>query len=168
MDLREYIGDSLKLGRERTLGVVNGLTPEQMVWRPGPDANSIIFLVWHIARSEDGLYNQWVEGREQVWTAGGWDKRFGLKPEDSGREWTSQQVADFSPPSLEELLQYMDEVRESVLGSLPNLDLSRLGEKPHPGRPDWTKANLLQLLIFHEAHHQGAMEYLIGLQKSGA
>lgn len=32
---------------------LEGLTPEQLLWRPGPEANSIGWLAWHIARCED-------------------------------------------------------------------------------------------------------------------
>lgn len=32
---------------------LDGLTAEQLLWRPGPDANSIGWLAWHIARCED-------------------------------------------------------------------------------------------------------------------
>ena len=32
---------------------LEGLAPEQLLWRPGADANSIGWLAWHIARCED-------------------------------------------------------------------------------------------------------------------
>lgn len=32
---------------------LNGLTAEELLWRPGPDSNSIGWLAWHIARCED-------------------------------------------------------------------------------------------------------------------
>lgn len=167
MELKKYIAESLNETRARTLRVVKDLTPEELAWRPGHEANPIGFLLWHIARAEDGIYNRWIASREQVWTTHGWDKRFALKPEDSGNGWTAQQVADFVSPPLDDLLRYMAEVQESVLEHLPQLDLGRLGEKPNPDRPDWTISNMLQLLVIHEAHHQGAIEYLVGLQRSG-
>ena len=168
MELRNYISESLEQMRGRTLASVKDLTPEDLTWRPGPEANHVAFLLWHVARSEDALFNVWIMGGKQVWTTQGWHSRFGLKPEDSGRDWTPQQIGAWSPPALSELLQYMSEVRESVLTGLNKLDLGRLGEKPRPDRPDMTMANILQLIVTHEAHHQGAIDYLIGLKNAGA
>lgn len=167
MDLREYIAESLEWVRGRTLDVVKDLTPEELVWRPGPEANHMGFLLWHIARAEDALFHRFVAGDEQVWISQKWYQRFGLKPEDTGNGWTPQQVAAWTPPPLQNLLQYMGEVRESVLTGLKRLDLGRLDERPRPDRPDQTVANLLQLLASHEAHHQGAIEYLVGLKRTG-
>jgi uncharacterized damage-inducible protein DinB len=142
------------------------VTPEELTWRPGQDANHIAFLIWHIVRSEDGMFNRWIVGREQVWTKGGWDKKFGLKPDDSGGGWTSQQVAEFKPKTPDQILGYMAEVRKSVLEGLSTLDLKRLSDKPRPDRPEWTVATMLQMLAFHEAHHQGAIDYLKGLKRA--
>ena len=167
MELREYIVESLERGRARTLDVVKDITPEELAWMPGPEANHIGFLLWHLARSEDALYHRFVAATEQVWTAQGWDRRFGLRPEDTGNGWTPQQVANWTPPPLPDLLQYMGEVRESVMAGLGQLDLTRLEEKPWPDRPEMTVANILHLLASHEAHHQGAIEYLIGLKRTG-
>ena len=33
--------------------VVDGLDAEQLSWRPGPAANSIGWLVWHLTRVQD-------------------------------------------------------------------------------------------------------------------
>lgn len=38
---------------EELPATLEGLTPEQVLWRPGPEANSIGWLAWHIARCED-------------------------------------------------------------------------------------------------------------------
>jgi len=167
MEVKEYIADSLQRNRTRTLDIVKDLKPDELTWRPGPEANHIAFLLWHIGRAEDGLFNRSIMGREQVWVKDGWDKRFHLKPEDSGGGWTAQQVAAFAPENLDLVLQYMAAVRKSVLEGLAKLDPGRLGEKPRPDRPDWTIGAMLQILVAHEAHHQGAIEYLKGLKRSG-
>lgn len=167
MELKDYVAESLEQARSRTFNVVKDLTPEELAWRPGPEANPIGFLLWHIARAEDALYHRFIAGAEQVWTAREWDRRFGLKPEDTGGSWTAQQVADWTPPPLQDLLQYMGDVRESVLAGLKELDLGRLGERPRSDRPEQTIANILQLAVIHEAHHQGAIEYLVGLKRAG-
>lgn len=167
MELKQYIKDSLERNRARTLDIIKDLKPDEIIWQPGPQANHIAFLLWHMARSEDGLFNRWIMGREQVWVQNGWDKKFRLGPEDSGGGWTPQQVADFRPMSLDQIVSYMAEVRASLMEGLDKLDMDRLEERPRPDRPDWTIATMLQLLAVHEAHHQGAIEYLKGLKRSG-
>ena len=88
-----------------------------------------------------------------------------LPSEKPVAEWTPEELGRFTP-ALPDLLSYMSAVRESVLANLSKLDMGRFGEHPRPDRPDLTVANFLQLVASHEAHHQGAIEYLVGLMKS--
>ena len=60
---------------------LDGLTDEQLVARPAPDANTIAWLVWHLARVQDDHVAD-VAGHEQVWTADGFAERFGLPFDD--------------------------------------------------------------------------------------
>ena len=32
---------------------VEGLTPEELLWQPGPESNHILWTVWHMARVSD-------------------------------------------------------------------------------------------------------------------
>ena len=165
MELREYVAESLERVRAATLSVVKDLTSEELLWRPGPEANHIGFLLWHIARWDDYPFNPCVSNHEQVWIAQRWYRRFGLKPEDTGTGWTPQQVADWTPPPLQELLQYMREARDSIIAGLKELDLGRLEERPRLDRPEQTIANILQGRVMHEANHQGEIQYLLGLKR---
>jgi hypothetical protein len=42
------------------------LSDDQMRIRPGPALNSLVWLLWHMARTEDAAVNPVVAGREQV------------------------------------------------------------------------------------------------------
>ena len=165
MELREYVAEALTRKRNGTLNAVKGLTQKQLDWRPSPQANSIGFLLWHIARGEDGLLNRWAFGSKEVWATGGWDKKIHLPSDKPMGEWTAADLGRFTP-ALADLLAYMSAVRESSLAALKKLDVGRLGEHPRPDRPEWSVATLLQIGVGHEAHHQGAIEYLVGLMKS--
>ena len=57
--------------------VVDGLTPDQLTARLDSQANSVAWLVWHLSRIEDDHVAE-LAGRPQVWTAGGWAKRWRL------------------------------------------------------------------------------------------
>jgi hypothetical protein len=73
---------------------VEGLTPELLAHRPTPDANSIAWLAWHLARVQDDHVAE-VAGREQVWTADGFADRFGLPfdPSATGYGFSSSRWA---------------------------------------------------------------------------
>jgi hypothetical protein len=42
------------------------LSDDQMRMRPGPGLNSLVWLLWHMARTEDAAVNPVVAGRDQV------------------------------------------------------------------------------------------------------
>ena len=78
---------------------VEPLTPEQMLYRPAPDANSISFLLWHFPRVEDNIFHRvsTVSGMPPIWESERWYERFGLKESDTGAGFTRDQVAGFKP-----------------------------------------------------------------------
>jgi hypothetical protein len=47
--------------------VFAGLTDDQMRARPGPGLNSLVWLLWHMARTEDVSVNLVVVDGRQVW-----------------------------------------------------------------------------------------------------
>lgn len=62
-------------------GLLADLNTAQLAWYPGPFANSIGWLVWHMARVEDD-HMAGIAESEQVWLTQGWVDRFAL-PYDS-------------------------------------------------------------------------------------
>ncbi len=96
-------------------GVVDGLDEEALVWRPDAEANSVAWLVWHLARVQDDHVVGVAErlGRppaEQVWTAGGWARRFDLPFDDAAHGYghSSDEVEQVRAPA--ELLTGYDEI----------------------------------------------------------
>ena len=57
--------------------VVEDLPAEKLVESPGPDANTIGWLLWHLARVQDHHVAE-LMGSEQVWAGGDWAARVGL------------------------------------------------------------------------------------------
>jgi hypothetical protein len=58
-------------------GVVAGLLPEQLGFRPSPTATSIAWLIWHLTRVQDDQVAT-IGGRPQVWSTGAWRAQFAL------------------------------------------------------------------------------------------
>src|SRR6478609_7072939 len=94
MNVSELMTDALGRVHELVHSVVEGLSDDDLAWRPDPEANSIAWLVWHLTRIEDDHVAD-VAGREQAWTAEGWADRFGLPfaPDEHGYGMSGADVA---------------------------------------------------------------------------
>jgi hypothetical protein len=110
--------------------VVGGLTPQELGFRVDGQANSIAWLVWHLARVQDDHVADAAQA-EQVWVSGGWSKRFGL-PFDRMATGYGQGFDDVSAVQVgsgDLLLGYHDAVHEQTVRyvkSLSDADLDRI------------------------------------------
>ncbi|WP_457254373.1 mycothiol transferase [Pedococcus sp. P5_B7] len=111
MTLGELLVDAFDRIREGACDAVDGLTPDQLAERPSDRANSIGWLVWHLARVQDDHVAA-VADREQVWTGEGWHERFGLPfdADDTGYGHTSEQVAQVRGLAADDLVAYLEAV----------------------------------------------------------
>src|SRR5215218_4797101 len=73
----DLLNDAFQRVLQTATDAVDGLTVEQLAHRPGPDANPIGWLVWHLARVQDDHVAD-AAGTEQVWTEHGFADRFDL------------------------------------------------------------------------------------------
>ena len=76
--------------------VCEGLSDAQLRSRPNGVTNSIVWLIWHIARIEDVTMNLLVAGRPQVLDADDWVSRLHLNRRDVGTSMSENEVVDFS------------------------------------------------------------------------
>ncbi len=174
MLISDFVLDAMERNRRVTLSLVKGLSPEQLRWRAGPEANHIGFLLFHMFRAEDRYVHRWVSNTPEVWLSQAWEPRFNLplfpydkdSPRSPGNGWTPQQVAAFEPLPMDDLLAYASAVRESTSLIIRHMDLGRLDEKPVSGRPDLTISRWLQYCITHEVEHQAQIGFIVGLMKT--
>lgn len=146
------------------ISVVDGLTDEQLTHRPGPDANSIAWLVWHAARVQDAQVAE-VADLEQVWTAQGFVDTFGLDidPADHGYGHSSEQVAKVRA-SGELLASYFKAVHDQTIQYLRKLgeeDLDRVVDERWD--PPVTLGVRLVSIVDDDAQHVGQAAYVRGL-----
>jgi Protein of unknown function (DUF664) len=89
---RDLLVDSFTRVRELVVELSRGLTEEAATYRPGPEANSIGWLLWHLTRIQDDHVAA-LARVEQAWPA--WRERFGLPFSDwaTGYGQNSEQVA---------------------------------------------------------------------------
>ena len=110
--------------------MLDGLSDDDLAHRPTADANSIAWLVWHLARVQDD-HVAGVSGLEQVYTAQGYAERFGLPFDDRaiGYGQSSAEVAEVRAPA-DLLLEYLQRRARAER----RLDRESLGGRPGPGR----------------------------------
>jgi uncharacterized damage-inducible protein DinB len=155
---------------EHVHGVVDGLTPDDLVWSPAPGANSIGWLVWHLTRVQDDHIADLLDA-EQLWTTGPWAPRFGLSPDpgNTGYGHTAAEVATVRPDSADALVSYYDAVAartDAFLERLTSDELDRVVDERWD--PPVTMGVRLVSIADDDIQHAGQAAYLRGLLAAGS
>jgi hypothetical protein len=144
--------------------VVDGLSPDELARRVAPNANTIAWLVWHLARGQDRQIAD-VAGAEQIWTSAGWQKRFGLPfaPGATGYGQSSEEVGAVHVEA-ELLVGYAAAVTDATLRYVEGLeddDLDRVVDDAWD--PPVTLGVRLVSIIGDDLKHLGQAEFIRGL-----
>jgi len=159
--LLEILGRIPPLARE----AVEGLDADQLTRRPGPGANTIGWLVWHMGRGQDAQIAE-ITGDEQVWAAGSWAQRMGLEPdpENTGYGHSAADVEKVRPEGADVLLGYLEAVQArtvAFVGGLAPQDLDRIVDRRWD--PPVTLGVRLVSIADDCLQHAGQAAYLRGL-----
>ncbi len=142
--------------------VLKGLTEEQMRLSPGKGLNSIAWLVWHMARTEDVTMNLIVAGRPQMLDGDNWLDRLKLTRRDIGTSMTDDEVGDFSlRVDIPALLAYRNAVGRRTREIARTLRVEEIDERVDPAR--------IEKLLSEGALAEGALrlaEFWGGQKKS--
>jgi len=143
---------------------VDGLSPDQLVFRADTEANTIAWLAWHLTRIQDDHVAE-VAGTEQVWTAKGWAERFGLRFDvaDTGYGHGADDVAAVTA-TAEQLTGYHDAVHEQTdryLATLTEKDLDRIVDTSWD--PPVTLGVRLVSVVSDDLQHAGQAAFLRGI-----
>jgi Protein of unknown function (DUF664) len=164
MTTSELLEDAFERVRDAVHPAVNGLSPDDLAFRPDSESNSIAWLVWHLTRIQDD-HVAGLDGKEQVWTAKGWADRFALPIDvsDTGYGHDPDVVAMVTAdaPSL---LGYFEDVHEktsSFLRSLEDGDLTRVVDRRWD--PPVTVSVRLVSVIADDLQHVGQAAYVRGI-----
>ena len=163
MDTISFIRDCLDQVHLRLMGTCDGLTQEQVVWRPAPYANNIGFILWHVARGEDRMISQLSGGGGDLWESESWYKRFG-QPVEMPDPGDRMGLRGLPIPSLETLLGYLDAAHQKTSGYLATLSEDRLTEIPETYPRGAMVGQALRHLVTHQNNHHGQIDFLRGLQ----
>lgn len=171
--------DGFERVRESVEHALLGLSPEQLLERPGPHANHIAWLVWHLTRVQDdhvAALAHVLEGNDppakgtrevppgQVWAD--WRDRFGLPYGEwaTGYGQSSEEVGAFPATNPETLRGYHEAVQSrtaEVVGALSEADLGRTVDLRWT--PPVTAGVRLMSILNDTTQHVGQAAYVRGL-----
>lgn len=168
MNLVGFILDTFDRIQNELSDALEGLSQEELIWRPGPEANPIGFILWHQLRCEDALVSSWIQHKSQIWVSEQWCNKLNLPddPDDDGYGYTAEQVAAFSVPNLTELLGYGEAVRARTVEYLRSEAGNKLDEVVQtPAFGELSVGQIFSILLCEIALHVGQIAYLRGLQR---
>lgn len=165
MEPRELLSNAFDRLDADVRRVADGTDATMLAHRPDPKANSIAWLLWHTARTQDDHLAD-LAGREQLWTAEGWVERFGfdLPVEDTGFGHEASQVAAVRPEGPEPLAEYHAAVTARTRAYLDDLeadDLDRVIDEAYD--PPVTVGVRLVSVVHDSMQHLGQAAYLRGM-----
>jgi len=171
MPSAELLTDAFGRIRESAAEAVAGLSLQQLQARLDPAANPVSWLIWHLTRVQDD-HVATAFGTDQIWSADGWAKKFGLPAEtlEIGYGHSGKQVAEVSaaicgtssPGSL--LTEYHEAVHAqtvSLVSAITDADLERVVD-PHWDPPVTLGVRLVSVLD-DDARHVGQAEFVRGI-----
>jgi hypothetical protein len=144
---------------------VDGLDADALTTAPGPGANTIGWLVWHLARVQDHHVAELLD-TDQIWTTSDWPARFGLAPDphDTGYGHDADDVTRVRPDGPDALLGYLHEVDGRTRGMLERLtgaELDRVVDRRWD--PPVTLGVRLVSIADDSLQHVGQAAYVRGL-----
>ena len=165
MESNAIVIDALGRIQNTIRRVLDGMTPDQLYYRPAENSNSTAWVIRHLTRVQDHHISD-MGGLEQLWTSDGWHARFGMEADgkNTGTGHTPGDVAKIRPDA-ETLQSYYDAVYErtkTVLSSLTPEDMDRELDEPQYS-PLPTIGVRCASIISDNTQHVGQAAYIKGL-----
>jgi hypothetical protein len=122
-------------------------------WRPGPGRAHVAWQLMHVAATDDRHLNVRMRGGEAA------------EPEFV-RRFAGGSTPDDQIPPARLIREYLTTQREALLAHLRALSEADLERKPNEQAP-WTYREWVEVLAWHEGHHQGQAHLTLNLYKAG-
>ena len=141
MALQEFIRESIEINWEWLERYLDGLTQEEIEYRPNDQCHSIGFVVWHYGRALD-MWTQSLARRQPQLYEQEWAGRLGMKPEamDVGFGYSVEDLNNWRCPDKALLVQYAAAARDNFLGFLGEHD-DRFADHHHDDQPSGQRNN---------------------------
>lgn len=163
---RDLLLDGYGRITEGVAAVMEGLSADDLSWRPDGAANSIGWLVWHLSRQQDVQLAALAGSEEQVWHSQGWGDRLDLPydADEMGYGQDAEEAARFRVADPALLVGYAEAVGElaaRVVRGLDADDYARVVDESWD--PPVTLAVRVYSVLEDAAKHLGQAEYLVGM-----
>jgi uncharacterized damage-inducible protein DinB len=160
MTTTQILAAAYQLNRTRTLALLDTIEklPDPRAalgWRPGPGRAHIAWQLMHIGVTEELFATERLAPHKPGAFTELWPRfRGGSTPDDN-------------IPSAAEIRRVLAEGREHLLATLSDFGDDRLGEVPEALKErKLTIRDVLHILGWHEAHHQGQAHITLNLYKA--
>lgn len=167
MRYRDLLTESFDRVADELPALLDGLTPEQLLWQPTPTANHIAWLAWHIGRCEDAQIAALTpDAGPDVWNAGGWREQFDLPyPADAiGYGHSPGDVAAFDVTDTALLTGYYAATHEATAQALATLEEADLGRVVDDNwDPPVTLGSRVVSVVNDITQHLGQIAYVRGV-----
>ena len=156
---------------------MEGLTDEQIKWRPYGSHNSVGAIFLHMGKMDDGRGSRRFLQIPQLWDkeGGDWKSKFNFPDPPEGVRNEQGWTFDLIPPSENKIT--MEQIKEYFLASQARMEKAILEtsqefldipvEDGNPHHAGWTNASWLLHGPLHLSHHQAQIDYVSGLIKAG-
>jgi uncharacterized damage-inducible protein DinB len=162
MSTLDVLRSAYEFNRQRTLGLLDKLAglpdPQQaLAFRPGPGRAHVGWQLVHVAVTEDIFASERLAPHKTGRFQDLWPRfRGGSTPSDA------------DVPSVELIRSVLDQSRADLLATLAEYPESRLDEVPPSlAQRGWRVRDALNVLAWHEPHHQGQAHLTLNLFLAG-
>ena len=165
MTSAQLLADAFDRIRGVVHSVAEGLDPGHLTFRADPEANTIVWLIWHLTRVQDD-HVAGAGGWTQVWASEGWVDRFALPfdSSDIGYGMDPGEVGLVEVSSADLLTGYHDAVSSrttAYVRSLVETDLDRVVDEAWD--PPVTLGARLVSVVSDGLQHAGQAAFVRGL-----
>lgn len=149
---------------------VEGMTAEQLNFRPQEGGVSAFFSLWHYVRTEDNIINWVAQQRPTVWLNGGYNERFGLPRNSQGTGMSEDEANAVRIEDVAGWHDYQQAVWQATDDYLADMSPDEFLErkvtiKPLGEMSLWN--GIYGVGLSHGYRHVGEIEYVRGVQGLG-
>lgn len=149
---------------------VEGMTAEQLNFRPQEGGVSGFFSLWHYVRTEDNIINFVTQGKPTVWLEGGYNEAFGLPRNSQGTGMTEDEANAVQVQDVAKWHEYQQKVWQATDSYLAAMSPEEFNQRKVTIKPLGEMSlweGIYGVCLSHGYRHVGEIEYVRGVQGLG-
>jgi hypothetical protein len=166
----EILRTSLKSMHDLLDKAVEGMTAEQLNFRPQEGGVSAFFSLWHYVRTEDNIINWVAQQKPTVWIEGNYYEYFGLPRTSQGTGMTTEEANAIRISDVAKWHEYQQKVWEATDRYLASMSPEEFDERKVTIKPLGEMSlwdGIYGVCLSHGYRHVGEIEYVRGVQGLG-